>query len=159
MYKYKNILLSLDFSRFSNDIFYLGCLIANHEKATLHIIHIIERFYQSSSEDDKFIYEMRYNNAKEEMNKFIFEIPHPEVIIKEVIKHGNPDEEVLTYSIKNNIDLIIINNYGWEVKEYPLMISKLKRSLNFSGIPALYFSENNTLNAQKFERLAENWVG
>ena len=156
MTKYKNILLPLDFSSFSDNIFYFGCMISRHEKATLHLIHVIDLSYQSESIKDEFLIELRFKTAREELNKFTLEIPHEEVAIKPVIKYGNLVEEILTYSKQNKIDLVLINNYSWKMEEYSNILRELDHSLFTNRIPVIFFSENNSHSLKHFLNFRDN---
>ncbi len=159
MKKYKNILLPLDFSEYSDSVFYLGCLIANNENATLHLIHIIESGYRSETMKDEFLHEMRSNNAMEEINKFILEIPHLNINIKSAIRFGKPDDEIIKYAKENNIDLVILNNYSWNNEEYPIMLKKLKQNLCSEVIPAIFFSENKSHFFSQMTIVNRNHIG
>lgn len=163
MLKLKNILVPIDLSENSTDSFFLGCNLANQNKGTLHLMHVIKPHYDSvpliNQED---LYRFRINNAREELFKFINEIPHPCANIKEVIKLGEPEEEILQYSYDSSIDLIVINSFGWTGKLNTLMGNTAKKIFNMSKVPVICLKNAGTDEAKDFSRsvtTAENWVG
>jgi nucleotide-binding universal stress UspA family protein len=163
MLNLKNILVPIDLSENSIHSFNLGCTLSNQSGGLLHLMHVIKPNYNSDSlVDEDHLQKIKVNNVREELYKFIHEIPHPEANITEVIKFGEPLKEILSYSEKNNIDLIVINSHGWSGRLNSMMGNVANNIFKFSSVPVICF-KNYTESAMKdFTRLhstAENWVG
>ncbi len=163
MLKLRNILVPIDLSENSIHSFNLGCTLSNQSGGVLHLMHVIKPHYSTGSlinEDN--LKKIKIHNVKEELHKFINEIPHTSANITEVIKFGDPLKEILSYSEKNNIDLIIVNSHGWSGRLNTIMGNVANNLFKFSSVPLICF-KNYTENALKdFTRLhstAENWVG
>ena len=111
MAQIKNILVPIDFSTSSYQVFEIGHCMAKHNCANLHLVHVIDPVYYSEQEpeigDREFIQKIRFENAKEELRKFKFEVPHSEVEITDVLIEGIPHKEILNYTRQNDIDLIV----------------------------------------------------
>ncbi len=159
----KNILVPIDLSENSKDSFYLGCTLMNQSGGILHLVHVIKPHYNTELlvDEDK-LNEFKVNNVKEEMNKFIHEIPHPEAKISEVILFGEPKREILKYSQENNIDMIIVNSHGWTGSLNVMMGNVASNVFKLSPIPVICLKNYNENALKDFSRLhstAENWVG
>jgi len=74
MIQIKNILIPIDFSSSSYQLFEMGYCFADQNNARLHIIHVIDPVYykepQTKTSDLAFIHKIRLENAKEELKKF-----------------------------------------------------------------------------------------
>ena len=163
MLNLRNILVPIDLSENSIHSFHLGCTLTNQSGGLLHLMHVIKPHYSSGAlVDEDHLHKIKINNVREELYKFIHEVPHPEANITEVIKFGEPLKEILSYSEKNNIDLIIVNSHGWSSRLSTMMGSVANNIFKFSAVPVICF-RNYTESAMKdFTRLhstAENWVG
>lgn len=163
MLKLKNILVPIDLSENSTDSFFLGCTLTNQSGGLLHLMHVIKPNYNTESliDEDK-IHKLKISNVREEMYKFMHEIPHPDANITEVIKFGEPRKEILTYAQENNIDLIIVNSHGWTGRLSTIMGNVASHVFRLSNIPVICLKNNNENALRDFSRLhstAENWVG
>ena len=165
--KYRNILVPVDFSSNSVQAFDFAQQLALHNNSTLHIIHIIDPFidigYSSNSAYRENIISMRVRNANEELQKFIDEIPHPGVNIIEVLKSGEPYEEILNYCRMQKIDLIIISSHGWTGLYHLPMGNVASKVMKHANIPVVCLKTINTImkkdSSKSKEVMAENWVG
>jgi nucleotide-binding universal stress UspA family protein len=164
---YGNILVPVDFSSNSVQAFDFAQQLALQNNSTLHIIHIIDPFidvgYSSNSAYRENIISMRVRNANEELKKFIDEIPHPGVNIIEVLKSGEPYEEILSYCVKQKIDLIIIASHGWTGLYHLPMGNVASKVMKYANIPVVCLKTANAImkkdSAENKEVMAENWVG
>jgi len=166
MLQVKKILVPIDFSNNSNQVFEFGHSLAQYTHAQLHLIHIIDPIYyekqQTETTDLSFIHKTRLENAKEELRKFKFEMPYSVVDITEVLVEGVPHIEILDYARKNDIDLIIIGSHGWTNLSRNLMGSIADKIMRQADIPVIclksnmHVIRNRELRRQSF---AENWVG
>ena len=163
MLNLKNILVPIDLSENSVHSFQLGCRLANQSGGQLHLMHVIKPHYTSGTLiDEEHLHKIKLHNVQEELYKFMHELPHPEADITEVIKFGDPLREILSYSEKNNIDMIVINSHGWSGRLNTAMGSVANNIFKFSSVPVICFRNYTQTAAKDFSRLpttAENWVG
>lgn len=163
MLNLRNILVPIDLSENSIHSFQLGCSLTNQNGGLLHLMHVIKPYYSSGAlVDEDHLHKIKVNNVREEMYKFIHEVPHPAANITEVIKFGDPLKEILSYSEKNNIDLIIVNSHGWSGRLNTMMGSVANNIFKFSSVPVICFknyTESAMKDFTKFHSTAENWVG
>jgi len=162
MLNLRNILVPIDLSENSIHSFHLGCNLANQSGGLLHLMHVIKPHYSTGVLiDEEHLHKIKLNNVQEEMYKFMHEVPHPEANIMEVIKFGDPLREIISYSEKNNIDMIVINSHGWSGRLNTTMGNIANSIFKFSSVPVICF-RNYTQTVKDFTRLhttAENWVG
>jgi nucleotide-binding universal stress UspA family protein len=105
----------------------------------------------------------RLRNANEELKKFVNEIPHPGVEIIENLGVGVPYEQILIYSRKKKIDLIIISSHGWTAKYNLITGSVAEKIIEHSAVPVICLRADKSY-LKKYDimvntSLAENWVG
>lgn len=166
MAQIKNILIPIDFSTSSYQVFELGHCLAKQNGAQLHLLHVIDPVYykeqQSRVSDIEFIHKIRYENAKEELRKFKFEVPHSEVEIIEVLTEGIPHKEILSYVRQNNIDIIVIASHGWTNLSHMIMGNIADKIMRQSDVPVICIKSNlSVIKTREMRRpsYAENWVG
>ena len=165
--KYRNILVPVDFSSNSIQAFEFAQQLARQNNSVLHIIHVIDPFidvgYSSNSAYKENIISMRVRNANEELQKFIDEIPHPGINIVEVLKSGEPYEEILDYCRKQKIDLIIIASHGWTGLYSLPMGNVAGKVMKYASVPVVCLKTINAIlkkdSSKSKEIMAENWVG
>src|SRR3990172_2701001 len=158
MMQIKNILVPIDFSTSSYQVFELGHCLAKHNGANLHLIHVIDPVYSEEQQprisDIEFVHKIRFENAKEELRKFKFEVPHSEVEITEVLIEGIPHKEILNYARQNDIDMIVIASHGWTNLSHKIMRQ--------ADVPVICVKSNVAVIKNSEMRkysFAENWVG
>lgn len=166
MAQVKNILVPIDFSTSSYQVFELGHCLAKQNGANLHLIHVIDPIYyqeqQQRKSDLEFIHKIRFENAKEELRKFKFEVPHSEVEITEVLIEGIPHKEILNYARQNDIDMIVIASHGWTNLSHMLMGSIADKVMRQADVPVICVKSNvSVIRSREIRRhsFAENWVG
>lgn len=166
MMQIKNILVPIDFSTSSYQVFELGHCLAKQNGANLHLIHVIDPVYceepQPKITEADFIRKIRFENAREELRKFKFEVPHSEVEITEVLVEGIPHKEILSYASQNDIDMIVIASHGWTNLSHMLMGSIADKIMRQSGVPVICVKSNVAViknNEMRRRSFAENWVG
>lgn len=166
MIQIKNILVPIDFSISSYNVLELGHCLAKHNGAHLHLIHVIDSVYynaqQSEISDIEFIHKIRFENAKEELQKFKFEVPHSDVEIIEVLIEGVPHKEILSYARQNDIDMIIIASHGWTNVPNMLMGNIADKIMRQADVPVICIKSNlSAIKNREVKRhsFAENWVG
>lgn len=162
----KNILVPIDFSTSSYQVFELGHCLAQHNDAILHLIHVIDPIYykeqQPKTSDLSFIRKIRYENAREELRKFKFEVLRSNVEIIEVLVEGIPHKEILNYSRQNDIDMIVIASHGWTNLSHMLMGNIADKIMRQSDVPVICVKSNvpviKNRELKKYS-FAESWVG
>jgi len=164
---YRNILVPVDFSANSVQAFDFAQQLALRNNSILHIIHVIDPFIDigcsSNSAYRENIISMRVRNANEELRKFIDEIPHPGINIIEVLKSGEPYEEILNYCVEQKIDLVIIASHGWTGLSNIPMGNVACKVMRYANVPVICLKTTNTIlkkdTLDSKETMAENWVG
>lgn len=165
MVQIRNILVPIDFSTSSYQVFELGHCLAKHNGAHLHLIHVIDPVYyteQPKISDLEFIHKIRFENAQEELRKFKFEVPHSEVEITEVLIEGIPYKEILNYARENDIDMIVVASHGWTNLPHMLMGNIADKIMRQADVPVICVKSNVSVvrnRAMKRYNFAENWVG
>jgi nucleotide-binding universal stress UspA family protein len=161
MKKIKNILVTIDFSNSSYEVFMYGYILAKHSGAHLHLIHVIDPIYyteQPKISDSEFIRKIKFENAQDELRKFKFEVPHSEVEITEVLSEGIPHKEILNYASENDIDLIVVASHGWTNLPHMLMGNIADKIMRQSEIPVICIKTNLSVIKNKAKVLVNIWI-
>ncbi len=149
MAQIQNILVPIDFSTSSYQVFELGHCLASKNNANLHLLHVIDPVYhdghRTKKSDIEFIHRIRLENAKEELRKFKFEIPHSEIQITEVLVEGIPHKEILSYSRHNDIDMIVIASHGWTNQNHTIMGNIADKIMRQADVPVICVKSNVSL--------------
>ena len=166
MVSFKNILVPTDFSANSLQALEFGHTLAQQKQSILHVLHIIEPVYNQNSLldnfDEKQFQKSRILDAEEELRRFVNKISCQGVEIIEALHPGIPDEQILRYSKKNDIDLIIIASHGWTGLSHLITGNVANKVLRYSEVPTICIKANIPLqkeNRSLRNTFAENWVG
>lgn len=167
MANFTNILVPTDFSDNSLQALKFAHSLAKSSDAVLHVIHIVEPILNTEKywpRGDKEGFEKtRELNAEEDLRRFINRISSQGVGIVEVLKPGKPHEQILRYSHKNNIDLIVIASHGWTGLPHMITGNVTNKIFRYSEIPVVCVKSHNLiLQNEAFTvrgEFAENWVG
>jgi len=166
MLQIKNILVPIDYSTSSYNVFELGHCLAKHNGANLHLIHVIDSVYYNDKQqeifDIKFTNKIRFENAKEELRKFKIEVPHSDVEIIEVLVEGIPHKEILHYARQNDIDMIVIASHGWTNLPHMVRGNIADKIMLQADVPVICIKSNSPVIKRRELRrhgYAENWVG
>jgi nucleotide-binding universal stress UspA family protein len=134
--------------------------------AHLHLLHVIDPIYYQEEKprisDVEFIHKIRFENAKEELRKFKFEVPHSEVDITEILVEGIPHKEILSYTRQNDIDMIVIASHGWTNLPHSIMGNIADKIMRQADVPVICIKSNlSVIKNREMRKLnfAENWVG
>ncbi len=165
MVQVKNILVPIDFSTSSYQVFELAHCLAKNKGAHLHLIHVIDPVYYKEQEarisDVEFIHKIRLENAKEELRKFKFELPHSEIDITEVLVEGVPHKEILNYARQNDIDVIVIASHGWTNLSHMVMGNITDKIMRQADVPVICVKSNiSVIKSREIRRhsFAENLI-
>ena len=167
MTNFTNILVPTDFSDNSLQALEFAHSLAKYSKAVLHVIHIVEPILNTEkygSRDNKEGFEKtRELNAEEDLRRFVNRISPQGVHIIEALKSGKPHEQILKYSNKNHMDLIVIASHGWTGLSHMITGSVTNKVFRYTAIPTICFKSNNFVfqkgNLTAKGDFADNWVG
>lgn len=163
---YKNILVPTDFSDNSIQALEFACVLARYSQSVLHVIHIIEPVLQSFRSADGFhqarFEQSRLLDAEEEMRRFLSNISMKDIQIVETLNSGKPHEQILLYTRKTKIDLIVIASHGWTGLTHLITGNVANKVMRYSDIPTICVKANNLMQKEAHypkTSFAENWVG
>jgi nucleotide-binding universal stress UspA family protein len=167
MLNFKNILVPTDFSDNSIQALEFALNLAKSNKAALHVLHVIEPILNTeklwSSGNKEEFEKTRELNAEEDLRRFINKISPGGVRIIEALKSGKPHEQVLKYSHKNHIDLIVIASHGWTGLSHMITGNVTNKIFRYSEVPIICVKSGNLIMQKDAiaarEDYAENWVG
>lgn len=143
MFRIKNILLPTDFSKISLTAAEYAVELANEYKAKLHILNVLEKtppilaIRSLDLSSDKII-ESIDKDAKAQLEECVKKVKKlGNVDIIPVILKGLDYEEIIKYSEKNNIDIIVIATHGRTGILHTLLGSVAEKVIRYSKIPVL----------------------
>jgi nucleotide-binding universal stress UspA family protein len=154
----RKILIPIDFSDYSIQVCELGFNYAKEIQAEVIAIHVYftpvfppgillnDNFsYQSNMDEENRLLSA---NAKEELNKFSASVQDkiqsgewPDIPFSTVFLEGLPEEEIVSYSKKNHVSLIIMGTRGKNRKDVDLLGSVTAEVIEMSKIPVLAIPE------------------
>lgn len=145
----KRVLTAIDFSGTSLKAARQAAYIAQKNNAILHLLHIVDKHYESFSIIDplvfnKSFYDSFIEKATNKINELAEEY-QKEYNIK-VYTHvtiGSISEEVLSASKSLHVDLIVMGTHGYKPLESLIIGSNAYRVLSKSQIPVLVLSEES----------------
>lgn len=145
----KKVLVSIDFSETSHKALRQAAYIAQKNNAVLHLLHVVDKHYESFSIIDPLIFNKDITDkfiqkATDKINE-IAEQTHQEFNIK-VYTHisvGSISEEILETSKSLHIDIIVMGTHGYKPLESLIIGSNAYRVLSKSKKPVLVLSEES----------------
>ncbi len=150
MFNIKNILLPTDFSELSLTAASYAIDLAIQYNAQIHLLHVLEKtppiltIHSLDLSEEKIIKSIE-EDAAEQMEKTIEKIrAGKNVVIKPIIKKGIDYQEIVEYSVKESIDLIVIATHGRSGLLHTLIGSVTEKVIRHSQKPVLvtYSNEN-----------------
>lgn len=167
MVKFTNILVPTDFSDSSVRALEFAHFLALSSKAILHVLHIVEPIINTGLGKDHFTREKfegsKLLEAEEDLRRFINKISPQGIKIIEALQHGKPHEQILQYSAKNQIDLIVIASHGCTGLSHLITGNVANKVIRFSEVPTICIKTNNLFlqkeNSFHKNTFAENWFG
>ena len=143
MFKVKNILLPTDFSALSLSISSYAEDLAEQYSAKLHLLHVLEKtppiltIHSLDLSEEKIIKSID-DDAKMKLEKAADKIRKKKNIeIVPVIRKGIDYDEIIKYSEKEKIDLIVIATHGRTGILHTLLGSVAEKVIRYSKIPVL----------------------
>ena len=167
MVKFTNILVPTDFSDNSVQALEFAHCIAMPSKAILHVLHIIESSIPAGTIKNHFNKEnferFKLLDAEKELRRFINKISPQGIKVIEALEHGKPCEQILSYSTKNHIDLIVIASHGW-TGLYNIITGNVANKVICNTQVPIVCIKSGSLILQKSNSVyksssAENWFG
>jgi universal stress protein A len=141
MYIIRNILVSTDFSDFSAAAVEYASSFALLYGAKIHLVHVIESGSVVGAPNVELNTTALANelesSAQEEMRKFVYWKLKNNTNLEQVILHGEPHREIVSYAQENEIDLIVIATHGRTGLAHILMGSVAEKIVRLSPIPVL----------------------
>jgi len=140
--KYKKVLFCTDFSKNSDCAFDYAFGIAKRDGGVLYVLHVIptnpshsniERWL-TKEELDRVKATLREDREKIFNEKYLSQIMD-KTKVKIVTKSGREDEEILKFTRKEKIDIIVIGTHGRTGIEHLLVGSVAEKIIRQSPIP------------------------
>jgi len=113
----KQILLPIDFSEFSKISLPYAIDLAKKFKSDIHIIHvfdenILDPYYFSNPKSSQEFFQHVQNDFQKTIDSLIEDFDTEGINIIPILANGTPFVEIIRYSKKEKIDLIIISTHG-----------------------------------------------
>lgn len=143
MFKVKNILLPTDFSNLSLSAAEYAKSLCTEHNANLHLLHVLEKTppiltIRSLDLSQEKIIKTIEDDANKSMKKAVSKINLKNGLqLIPVIRKGIDFEEIISYSVENEIDLIVIATHGRTGILRTLLGSVAEKVIRFSKIPVL----------------------
>lgn len=119
----KNILVPVDFSKFSNTMLATAIKIAESYKAKVHLLHIEEDLYRIQQGHELSVmdkasipiiegfHQTLLRECGKKLNEYLHRIPQA-VRGSADMREGHPTEMILNYINENSIDLVVLGSHG-----------------------------------------------
>ena len=147
MFNIKNILLPTDFSELSLSAAQYAIDLAKQYEAKIHLLNVIEKtppiltihsLDLSEEKITKSIEEEAYNSLEKAASKLRKE----NVEVATILKKGLDYEEIVNYSQKNRIDVIVIATHGRTGLLHTLLGSVAEKIIRYAKCPVLVITPN-----------------
>lgn len=144
----KQILVPIDFSTHSENALKIAAEIAKKNNSEIHLLHMLEIPSQMNDAitHAKGIPEVMLfiKKAHETLQKLKEKSYLENIQVTEQVKFEKASEGILSYSKKNNIDLIIMGSHGISGIEEILVGSNTEKVVRLSEIPVLVIKKNTS---------------
>jgi len=143
MFNIKNILLPTDFSNLSLTAASYAIDLASQYGAKIHLLNVIEKkppilAIRAIDISEEKIMKSIEDSAKESLEKAKQKITkNNKVEIKSVLLKGNDYEEIVNYSNKEKIDVIVIATHGLTGLLHTLVGSVAEKVIRYAKCPVL----------------------
>jgi len=114
---FKNILVPVDLTKKNKQALDIAVKIALHDKSKVNLLHVVETIASTSFSEFEDFYRTLEKRAKKYIDKMIIPYNKSELLIEGKITFGNRVVEILSFSGKNKIDLIVMNSHKVNPKE------------------------------------------
>ncbi len=165
MQKFNNILVPTDLSINSIAALDYACNIATDSGATIHLLHCIEiipTMYNRGPKCPEATPDL-LNKASKEIKEILENFADDNLNIIEVVKSGNPYDQILNYARDSKIELIILATHGSGKFINSVMGPVAEKVTRYSDIPVILvkssllslpkdFKQGNTAAAESWAR-------
>lgn len=164
MQKFQNILVPTDLSLNSTAALDYACNIAKDSGAIIHLLHCIEIIPTMYNRGPKAqnISQETLNRANRQLKKILGDFSTDKIKIVEIVKSGNPYDQILNYTRDSKIDLIVLATHGSGKLLNAVMGPVAEKVTRYSDIPVILV-KSSLLPLQKDYRgsntaAAESWA-
>ena len=114
---FKNILVPVDLTKKNKQALDIAVKIALHDKSKVYLLHVVETIASTSFSEFEDFYRNLEKRAKKYIDKLITPYKKNKLTIEGKITFGHRVVEILSFSGKNKIDLIVMNSHKVNPKE------------------------------------------
>ncbi len=142
MFNIKNILLPTDFSKLSMSAAQYAIDLAKQYNAKIHLLNVIEKtppiltIHSLDLSEEKIIKSIE-DDARNSLEKAAAKIKNEEVEVASILKKGLDYQEIVSYSQKNKIDVIVIATHGRTGLLHTLLGSVAEKVIRYAKCPVL----------------------
>jgi len=143
----KRVLVATDFSEASLKAVRQAAYIAQKNNAILHLLHVVDKHYESFSIIDPLIFNKSFydkfvEKATAKVNELAYSFSNEyQIKVYTHVSVGSISEEILLTSKALHIHLIVMGTHGYKPLESLIIGSNAYRVLSKSKIPVLVLSE------------------
>ncbi len=140
MPKFSNVLIPVDFSDVSDDVFGFGMLLAQRHDAALHLMHDIEIPTETITGATIVKDEMKQAHADSERRLSELERladGKSVTLTRDILHSTDPKRSILTFAGENDIDLIVLGTHGRSKTVEKVLGSTAERVLRRSPCPTV----------------------
>ena len=114
---FKNILVPVDLTKKNKQALDIAVKIALRDKSKVYLLHVVETIASTSFSEFEDFYRNLEKRAKKYIDKLITPYKKNKLTIEGKITFGHRVVEILSFSGKNKIDLIVMNSHKVNPKE------------------------------------------
>jgi nucleotide-binding universal stress UspA family protein len=146
----RKVLVPTDFSEISAQAFPYAEEIAKQFAAEIHLVHVLEKdppipLIRTFDMTTESVIKKLEDDTRNLLNQFKSKFSN-DVNVKEVLLKGNDFEEIVDYSNKNGIDLIVIATHGRTGLLHTLLGSVAEKVIRYSKVPVLVITATKEEN-------------
>ncbi|MCR4417150.1 MAG: universal stress protein [Ignavibacteria bacterium] len=146
----RKVLVPTDFSEISAQAFPYAEEIAKQFGAEIHLVHVLEKdppipLIRTFDMTTESVIKKLEDDTRNLLNQFKSKFSN-DVNVKEVLLKGNDFEEIVDYSNKNGIDLIVIATHGRTGLLHTLLGSVAEKVIRYSKVPVLVITATKEEN-------------
>ncbi|MEC5164337.1 nucleotide-binding universal stress UspA family protein [Flavobacterium sp. PL11] len=149
----KRILVPTDFSQYAENALKMAALIAKKNNSEIFLLHLLElpSQMQDATTDGSSIPEVMHfiKKANEKLDDITQQPYLKDVIVHSSVKFEKAFNGILSFNVKNNIDLIVMGSHGTSGFEEILVGSNAEKVVRLSDIPVLIIK--NDISESKFD--------
>ena len=136
----ERVLVAYDFSPDSQQALSYGLSLAQEYEAELHLIHVLPPHGQLNTAEVAFLpvgAESRFEEVARNLQNVVPEEAYSWCAVKQVVREGQADKEVLDYAEEHDVDLICLGAHGAGIRFQKMLGSTVDRVLRYAPCPVL----------------------